>query len=448
MYKLWATILKDLRILTRDKVGLTLMFGMPILLVLVITTIQNNTFELISKNKTPLLICNRDTGTISRDLIQAIDKIGMFRLLPVSGDQGGGNDHGSGGGNSTSGSNRGASDSNIIARIHAKDALLAVVIPADFSSKISARAKKVASKALNTFGLQGDTLTAATGNPTEPLTLYYQPVLQESFRQSVQGAIRSALQLVESRQILRTLYFSINEKQLPDTLENDMLNNQLAINQIPVSLHGSRKIPNASQHNVPAWTIFAMFFVVISLGGSIVREKLSGSFIRLKTLPTNYVLVILSKQITYVGVTMAQAAVIFAIGVWLFPYMGLPALDLPSDMSGLVVVSLLCGWCAVSYAICIGVFAQTQEQANGFGAISIVILAAIGGLMVPSFAMPDSFRTIIKLSPLHWCLEAYYGLFLEGGKLKDVLTNIIPLLAIAIGIQLITLWGLKRKKLI
>jgi hypothetical protein len=31
-----------------------------------------------------------------------------------------------------------------------------------------------------------------------------------------------------------------------------------------------------------------MFFVVISLAGSIVREKSSGSFIRLKTLPTNY----------------------------------------------------------------------------------------------------------------------------------------------------------------
>jgi ABC-2 type transport system permease protein len=453
MYKLRATILKDLRILTRDKVGLTLMFGMPIILVLVITTIQSNTFELISKNKTPLLICNRDTGTISRELIQAIDKIGMFRLLPVSPVLAGPPGPGSSNGNNDTtgdrdrpgGNNLG--DKAIMDRMHAKDALLAIVIPAGFSSKITAKAKKIAGKALNTFGLQGDTLASATGN-VEPLTMYYHPVLQESFRQSAQGAIRSALQLVESRQVLKTLYFSINEKQLPDTLESEMLNNPLAINEIPVSLNGSRRIPNASQHNVPAWTIFAMFFVVISLGGSIVREKLSGSFIRLKTMPTNYVLVLLSKQITYLGVTMAQAAVIFAIGVWLFPFMGLPALDLPGDISGLIVVSLLCGWCAVSYAICIGVFAQTQEQANGFGAISIVILAAIGGLMVPSFAMPDSFHVIIQLSPLHWCLEAYYGLFLEGGKLKDVLPNIIPLLVIAIGIQLITLWGLKRKKLI
>jgi ABC-2 type transport system permease protein len=426
MYKLWSTIVKDVRILTRDKAGLILMFAMPVLLVIVITNIQNSTFELVNKNKTSLLICNRDTGEAGRTLTQAIDKIGMFSMQSVPKDQG---------------------EKNIIDRMHTKNILLAVIIPPDFSSKINAKAKKVAGKALSSFGLEGDKPGAA-GDSMEPIALYYNPILQQTFRSSVQGAIYSALQLVESRQILKTLYFSINEKQLPDSLENDMLNNRLTIDEIPISLDGSRKVPNASQHNVPAWTIFAMFFVVLSLSGSIVREKLNGSFIRLKTLPTNYILVLLSKQITYLAVTMAQAAIIFAIGVWLFPLMGLPALDLPSDGSGLFFVSLLCGWCAVSYAICIGVFAQTQEQANGFGAISIVMLAAIGGLIVPGFAMPGSFSTLMKISPLHWCLEAYYGLFLEGGKLKDILMKIIPLFVIAVLIQLITLWGLKIKKLI
>ena len=79
---------------------------------------------------------------------------------------------------------------------------------------------------------------------------------------------------------------------------------------------------------------------------------------------------------------------------------------------------MICGWCAVSYAICVGVFAETHQQSNGFGAISIVILAAIGGLMVPSFAMDTSLKTFANFSPMHWCLQAYYGLFLEGGKLS------------------------------
>jgi len=427
MYKLRATIVKDLRILLRDKIGLTLMFGMPVLLVLVITKIQNSTFELVNKNKVVLLLANRDTGKISLEMIQAIDKIGMFKLTEVS---------------------KNTNDQELTDRMHAKDAMLALILPQDFSAKIIAKAKNVTAKAMNSFGLEGgDTLKKKPGN-ADPIILYYHPILQDAFRRSVQGALHSALQMVESKQVLQQLYFSINEKPLPASKENELLQNQSPINEVPVSRDGNRTVPNASQHNVPAWTIFAMFFVVLSLGSGIVREKLSGSFTRLKTLPTNYLVALLSKQITYLGVTMIQAALIFAIGVWLFPYMNLPALNLPVDLLGLFIVSFFCGWCAVSYAICVGVFAETQEQANGFGAVSIVILAALGGLMVPAFAMPDSFQTIIKLSPLHWCLEAYYGLFLEGGKLSDVWMNIIPLIVIAVLIQLVTVWGLKRKKLI
>ncbi len=426
MLKLWAALLKDIRILTRDKLGLIFMFVMPIVLAIVITAVQNSTFEILNKNKVPLLLCNKDNGQASKQLIKAIDKVGMFDLKQVTPDQ---------------------NQQQISDRMHAKDAVVAIIIPSDFTAKIEARAKTIASKALKNFGLQVDTVKTITDS-IQPITLLYHPVLQESFRHSINGALSSAIQMVQSKQVLKSIYFSINEKALPDTLENEIINNQVAIIEIPVSRDGSRTVPNATQHNIPAWTIFAMFFIVISLGGSVVREKLNGSFIRLKTLPTNYLLALISKQITYLCVTMLQTAVIFAIGIWLFPSMGLPKLNLPSDITGVFIVSLICGWCAVSYAICIGVFAQTQEQSNGVGAVSIVLMAAIGGLLVPSFAMPQSFQFVMKLSPLHWCLEAYYGLFLEGGKLKDVMINVLPLVGITLFIQLLVLIGLKSKKLI
>ncbi len=425
MFKLWATIVKDVRILLRDVVGISLMFVMPIILVVVVTSIQNSTFNLVNKNKLSILICNSDTGQSSQQLIKSISKIGMFKVSLMPSDK---------------------SAQQMADAMHDNDAMLGLIIPSDFSRKVEAKSKNIASKALTSFGLAGD--SSKKVGDVDPLTLYYNPILQESLRLSVQGGIRSALQLVESRETLRSLYFSINEKQLPEKLENEMLNNNTAINEIPVSKDGTRATPNATQHNVPAWTIFAMFFVIMSLGGSVVREKVSGSFIRLKTLPTSYLVGIFSKQITYLAVTMLQAAVIFSMGIWLFPFLGLPALNLPSDILALIIVTVICGWCAVSYSICVGVFADTQEQANGFGAVSIVILAAIGGLMVPSFAMEGFAKTAANFSPMHWALQAYYSLFLEGGKLKDVVNNIIPLFIITVVLQLITFWGLKRKNLI
>jgi ABC-2 type transport system permease protein len=329
-----------------------------------------------------------------------------------------------------------------------KDALLGVVIPSNFSADIQKRAQEASDKAMAAFSGQTDTIAAKPAVSLEALTLYYNPILQESLRFSIQGAIQSALQIVQTRQTLRTLYYDSNEKELPKSLENEMLNSNTTINMLPVSKDGTRTTPNASQHNVPAWTIFAMFFVIMSLGGSVVREKVSGSFIRLKTLPTNYLVGLLSKQITYLAVTLIQALVIFSIGIWLFPVIGLPPLNLPSDLFALFLVTLVCGWCAVSYSICVGVFANTQEQSNGFGAISIVILACIGGLMVPSFAMQGLAKTLTNISPMHWCLEAYYSLFLQNGRLTDVLNNISSLFIITVVIQIVTYLGLKRKNLI
>lgn len=424
MFKLWATIKKDFRILLRDRVGMMLMFVMPIILVVVATGIQNSTFQLVNKNKIAVLVCNQDTGKSGTELISDLNKIGMFSVKESLQNQ----------------------PSALINEMHHTDAMLGVVIPSNFSAQVMADANNAAGKALKSFGLQGDSAKKLSG--VYPLKMYYNPMMDKSLQLSVKGAIQSVVQMVESRQTLRILYFSINEKPLPAKLENEMLNNKTPVDVIPVSKDKIRSMPNATQHNVPAWTIFAMFFVIMSLSGSVVREKSSGSFIRLKTLPTNFMVGIISKQITYMVVTLLQALVIFSMGFWLFPYMGLPALNAPLNIWGLIISTIICGWCAVSYAICVGIFAKTQEQANGFGAISIVILAVVGGLMVPTFAMQGLVKTASSLSPLHWCLEAFYSLFLNGGQISVVLTNLLYVFIITIAIQVVTYLGLKRKNLI
>ncbi len=426
MHTLTATVIKDLKILVRDGMGLIVIFLMPVLLVIVITSVQNSTYELINNNKITLLADNRDKGPEGSRMMKAIEKIGMFNILAAD---------------ST------IPDNEISIRMHARDALVALVIPAGFSSSIQRKATRIAERALQDPDSAVVKMELSSGQ-TDSLLMYYHPVMQQSFRQSIEGALQSAVQVIQGEAIVKNLYHGLYSKSIPPDLEKDILFGQIPITEIPVSRSGSRVVPNASQHNVPAWTIFAMFFVVITLGSTLVKEKTSGSFIRLKTLPSSYLNALFSKQIVYVMVTFLQAALIFAIGNLLFPHIGLPVLHLPTDILGLILVTLITGWCAASYAICVGVFCNTTEQSNGFGAISILILAALGGLLVPAFAMPANFQRIMRISPLHWSLEAYYGLFLEGGKLKDVLTNILSLAGITIFIQLLTLYGLKKKNLI
>jgi ABC-2 type transport system permease protein len=426
MHILRATIIKDIKILLRDRVGLFMMFFMPILLVVVITSVQNSTFELVNNNKISLVIYNNDKDSLSLKLIEGIGKIGLFKLQV---------------------SESVVTENHNSSRMYTKDALVALVIPEGFTKIILKKAEDIAARSLK----DPDSINEKSSAPVElpdSLKMYYNPVMQASFRHSVDGALHSAVQVIQGEAIVKKLYEAVNQKEIPQDLENQILFEQFPISEIPESSSGSRTVPNASQHNVPAWTIFAMFFIVISLGGVMVREKNSGSFIRLKTLPASYMNALFSKQLVYLMVTFLQAVVIFVIGNKFFPFIGLPVLNLPGDIWGLLIVTIVCGYCAVSYAICVGVFANTPEQSNGFGAISILILAALGGLLVPSFAMPANLQKFLRISPLHWALESYYGLFLEGGKLRDIWTNILSLLGITALIQLFTLYGLKRKNLI
>lgn len=426
MFKLLACIQKEVRLLMRDKVGLLLMFVMPVLLAVLIAAIQNSTFKLVNENKIRLILYNADRKPASLQLQAALESTGMFEISKDS---------------------AAGDEKAIAAAMKKKDALVAITIPQDFSGSTESRSRTMGSKIFSDLGFGKDTLPAQAA-PAGPIRIIYDPVLQESFRQSVNGAVKASLQLIENKQLIKTMYALVDEKKIPSQLEDELLKSQVPVTELTAAHNGGRVIPNATQHNIPAWTVFAMFFIVTSLGSNVVREKNNGSFIRLKTLPASYLLSLIAKQITFLTVTLAQVLVIFAIGVYCFPLMGLPELNMPSDLSGLLLVSLICGWCAVSYAICVGVFANTQEQANGFGAVTIVILAAIGGLLVPSFVMPDALRLVMNLSPLHWCLESFYGLFLKGGTLNDIILNIIPLLLITFLLQGISLWGLKRKNLI
>lgn len=401
------------------------MFLMPIVLAIIIASVQNSTFELVNENRIPVLLLNRDTGIVSQELEKALEQTGMFHIRKAP---------------------PAISDAQLKEMVNTKDALVAITLPEAYSADVKKKATQVAAQALKSLSLENDQQDTVIQQQT--IRMYYHPVMQTSFRQSVEGGLQSALQLIQSKYIVQQLYYNINDASIPTSLENQIISNQTPVTQEAVAKNNVKHIPNATQHNIPAWTIFAMFFIVISLGSSIVREKLSGSFIRLRTLPTSFSIAIISKQITYIAITVLQAAVIFAIGAWLFPLLQLPALNFPADTMALLLVVILCGWCAAGFAICVGVYAHTQEQANGFGAVSIVLLAAIGGLLVPSFVMPASFQLIMRISPLHWCLEAFYALFLQGGKLKDIVPNIIPLLIIALLLQLFAFYGLKRKNLI
>ena len=140
-------------------------------------------------------------------------------------------------------------------------------------------------------------------------------------------------------------------------------------------------MPNTTQHNVPAWTIFAMFFIVIPLTSSIIKEREEGSLIRLLTMPVTYFTVFMAKIGVYLVVCMIQFALMVLAGMFLLPLFRIPALTVDGKIFELLLMALTSSLAALGFGIAVGTIARTHQQAAAFGSVSVVILAAIGGLV-------------------------------------------------------------------
>lgn len=423
MFKLWIAIKKEFLILMSDKAGLIVMFGMPLLLVYVITIIQDSAFKIVNENKISILVVNRDKGAQGQKLVDLMSESGLFDLSQRK------------------------TVENIKVTLQEEDYLTSLVIADNFTKKITEKATLVSSTMMEELGL---------GEPTEgskkidlpALEFYHDPVLQENYCFSIMSMVDAFLKSIEGELFINQMCEQLGLKESPQQLKEAMIDNRVPIKRIAATASDTDKIPNSTQHNVPAWTIFAMFFMVVSLGNNIVKERLNGSFIRLKTMPTSFALVLGAKMLLYLAAAVAQVVLVFSLAKLTFPILGLPELTLPSNSLGFAFMVLLSGMAAVSYAMLVGTIVRTQEQSHGFGSMSIVILAAIGGIWVPSFVMPEYMQTISLISPLNWCLEGFYILFLKGGlwsELQVVVLGLIIFIAVCLGI---TYLKLKKDKIV
>jgi ABC-2 type transport system permease protein len=425
MFKVYASVKKEFLLLINDKVGLALMFLMPLLLVFIITIIQDSVYKVVNENKIPLLVMNSDRGELGKKLTDVLTSSGLFEIDEVNG-----------------------ADAHVLKEeLLARGKMTALHIPASFSAGLESNAGDVSRILMKDLGLESDSSSAETVS-IPSITFYSDPVLQENYTYSVMGVIQSYLSVIENSLMIDNMYAEMDLGDKSGVLKERMIENRVKINKVVATNNKSMAVPNSTQHNVPAWTIFAMFFMVVSLGSNIVKERVNGSFLRLKTMPSSFMLVMFGKMSVYLAVAVVQVILTFSMGIWILPMLGLPKLTLPGNLPAFASVIFMSSMAAVSYALMIGSIAKTQEQANGFGAVSIIIFGAIGGILVPTFVMPSYMQMVSNFSPLHWCLEGFYILFLKGGSWAE-LWGVFVFLGIFILIcQLCTYFKLKIEKII
>ncbi|MDN4014183.1 ABC transporter permease [Chryseobacterium gambrini] len=412
LYKLWRSFIKEILLLKRDIGGIVIIFVMPLLLIITITLIQDSTFKNLEGTKIPIIFIDNDKSEISQNIKKEFENGKTFELL-------------------TNFTEKSAEKA-----VFGGDYQMAIVIPKNLTKNINSNVESKVQTIVSSFGLENDP-TSVKESPvkSDDIHLYFDPATNIGFKNNVMTAVNKMVFEIENKKIYKAF-----QDQLGTTEDLGKTKNLINFKEITPKKGKTDIMPNSVQHNVPAWALFAIFFIVVPLSINLVKEKSQGTSVRARISPTPYFVHILGKTFTYLIICVIQFLLMVAVGIYLFPYMDLPQFDVTGKMFPLIVVTIFAGLAAIGFGVLLGTVANTQEQSAPFGATSVVVLAAVGGIWVPVFLMPEFMQTIAKFSPMNWGLNAYYDIILRNSGIGGIAKEIIFLFLFYIAMVAISLF--------
>ena len=416
-----ALLKKDFLLLVRDIWGLVLLFLMPWALVLLMTYLQDSTFRVVHENRIPLYLLNADNDSLGNMIVQQIEATSIFDIT-------------------TSKGGKALTDAELERAVSRGDFMIGIIIPENSTERLRERIRQHVEEAFN-----GETIS---GKEDEELfvRILIDPTTKSSFRSTLVSSMRENALMIQNRLIFSEITRQVNQLiPMPVNLNMDT-SNLISIHESYAQGENARILPNSVQHNVPAWSMFAIFFIVISLAGNMIREREIGCYSRLMTMPCSFHTYLFSKIVVYLLVCLLQLALIILTGIYITPLLGLPALKLGHSIIALLGMSVSASLAAIGYGLAIGSVARTNQQASVFGAVSVVILAAIGGVWIPTIIMPYFMQIISRISPLNWGLNGFNDLFVRDAGFTDVLPYMVTLLLFFIIALFISYWSNRKRR--
>ncbi|MDR2384995.1 MAG: ABC transporter permease [Tannerella sp.] len=415
-------IYKDLLLLIRDLWGVILLFFMPWVLVVLMTYLQDSTFRSVNENHIPLYLLDADRDSLGSMIGRQLMASGIFEV-------------------STSANGHKLTPEELEDAVYKGDYMIGIIIPPNTTEKIRAAIRR---KVESAFSGEDDIAVSEWHKPLG-IKLLIDPATKQSFRASISGIVKENALTVQNRMLLNEISRQVSVlTPVSIHLDADM-EAWFKIDETYSQSGKLKTIPNSTQHNVPAWSMFAVFFIVVSLSGNMIRERETGCYNRLMTMPCSFGEYVVAKIVVYLVVCILQLAMMISSGLFIMPLFGLPALKLGSSIMALVLLSVASSLAAIGYGLAIGSIARTNQQASVFGAVSVVILAAVGGVWIPTFLMPRFMRIVSYISPLNWGVNGFNDIFVRDAGCIEVLPFIIICLVFFFATSSLSVYNMKRK---
>lgn len=230
-----------------------------------------------------------------------------------------------------------------------------------------------------------------------------------------------------------TLLEDVNDENYKIGFEGDILN----FSQIDVNREYDGPV-TSFQIIFPQAMLWGILGCIATFAISIVKERTGGTFERLLIGPISRAHILAGKG------TACFATCVFVMCI---QYIGAKLIfKTPIGNLPLFFLACLCTiLCFVGLMMFISTLGRTEQSAGGAGWAMMMILAMLGGGMIPLYFMPGWLRSISHISPVKWGIYALEGAIWRKFSFYEIITPCLVLLAFGLISFLLGVYTLRKQ---
>lgn len=314
------------------------------------------------------------------------------------------------------------------ARVAKGDRMAALVIPKDFSEKITTSDGGSILVIVDPARKRDAGLVTGLVQSALIKSVVYAEIdraLQGMLKgKSVKGVDNNVFQLFINAGIKAVLAKSVNE-----AIDNPLIKVQAE----PLSEKSNAAGISIMSSLSPGFALFFAFFLISHLAETVINERETGTLRRLVSAPVNRAAILAGKALPFFMVAVLQLVFVLVVCNMMF------GMELGSEPLALMVIIVCTGLTVAGLGIMIAALVKNAAQA-GVGAIFIALaMAAVSGCMMPEVKV----QGLNLITPHYWALDGIQNVIARGMGMEGVLMQSGILLGMAALFFVIGAWRFK-----
>ncbi|MEX2553744.1 MAG: ABC transporter permease [Actinomycetota bacterium] len=183
--------------------------------------------------------------------------------------------------------------------------------------------------------------------------------------------------------------------------------------------------------------VLFMFLTTLAGSAALIQSRQLGVSGRILSTPTGTRTIVAGETLGRFGVALVQGLYIMVAILLIF------RVNWGSPLAAIAIVVLF-ALVGAGAATLMGATFRNDQQAGGIGVVAGLVLAALGGAMMPLELFSPTMQQVAHLTPHAWALDGFAELVRREGTIVDVLPELGVLAGYAIVLLALAGWRLQR----